>query len=172
MTPEERVVIQAAIKFARPSLANIFVLAEESDGRAIHKAVVALQLACNDCHYGKHQCPDCGKDVEHGDVDCGQHDEEWIPSTFRYVVEGDQLRIGRDVAYVSGGGAQEWHADNTNKYEPKRWDHIEVHLTLSLVNETLQLQFPPDTEVDILCDAERKAQLLLQKAFPGTKEVE
>lgn len=98
---------------------------------------------------------------------------EWVPSFFRHVIAGDRLRIGQDRAEVVSCSVSEWHADNTNKYEPRRWDHTEVHVSLRINDDpaSVSLQFPPDTPVEILADRERKAQLILQQSFPGTKEV-
>lgn len=94
---------------------------------------------------------------------------EWVPSFFRHVIAGDRLRIGQDRAEVVSCRISEWHVDNTNKYEPRPWNHTEVHVLLRINDDdptvALPLQFPPDTPVEILADRERKAQLILQEAF-------
>jgi hypothetical protein len=172
VTPEEKAVIQAAIKTRSQALAGLPSAADE-----LRVAIDELIYACNDCNYGKHQCPGCGEDIQHGDTDCGKDCTrvdvlEWIPSVMRHVQKHDELRIGTDVAICVASTAIDWHADNSNKYEPQPWEHTEVRLQLRIGDELFSLLFAPNTPVEILCSAERKAQLLLQQSFPGTREVE
>lgn len=67
MTPEERAVVQAAIRQYRSEpLASVFSLPG-----SLGVAVQALIYACNECNTDTHRCG-CGEVLRHGDADCGQ----------------------------------------------------------------------------------------------------
>jgi hypothetical protein len=92
---------------------------------------------------------------------------EWVPAMWRYVLTGDRIRLNGQEADVERSSVIEFHADNTNKYEPTRWDHTEVNIKLAHLPNSLN--FPPNAEVEILMDRERKAIHLLQGTFEATK---
>jgi hypothetical protein len=91
----------------------------------------------------------------------------WEPAMWRYVLTGDRIRLNGQEADVERSSVIEFHADNTNKYEPTRWDHTEVNIKLAHLPNSLN--FPPNAEVEILMDRERKAIHLLQGTFEATK---
>lgn len=72
MTPQEKAVIQAAIRlyhaheFGRDQLGNALIEA----GQGFDEAVRALIYSCNDCNHATHRCPGCGADIEHLDGAC------------------------------------------------------------------------------------------------------
>lgn len=187
MTPEERAVVQAAIRdyHAHP-LSNILI-----QPGSLRAAVQALVYACHECNTDRHRCGGCGTDLQHGDNACKgcsidngfapPYGREWQKSTFLHILEGDSLRIGQDTAVVIGASALLWHAHVESKrmMSGKWWDtitphdHIEVHCVLDINNsgEYTRLTIDPSTDVEILCDAERATLLTLQTAFPGTKEI-
>lgn len=96
---------------------------------------------------------------------CGEHDKpepapEWIASTFLHIEKGDRLRIGQDEATVLSVFKSTWHADTSDSYRPKPWEHVELYADLGFGRSP----FPTDTPVEILCDEQRKAKLALSHA--------
>lgn len=85
---------------------------------------------------------------------------EWIASTFLHIEKGDMLRIGQDVAEVKAVSKLGWHVDNSDRYHPKPWEHVELRADVGFG----MTSFPTDTAVEILCDEERKAQLIMSEA--------
>jgi hypothetical protein len=66
VTPEEKAVIQAAIK----AYGSRWVA--PGDVGKLREAVSALVYSCNECNYDRHTCPGCGEPIGHGDGDCGK----------------------------------------------------------------------------------------------------
>ena len=87
--------------------------------------------------------------------------QEWIAATLGSCLAGDRVRVPGEEAVCSFSSAGEWHADNTDPYLPKRWDHQELVLDLS-VNPGRR-NYPVDHPCEILCTPERAAVLLLQR---------
>lgn len=58
---------------------------------------------CAECNHARHTCPGCGDDVEHGQTDCGAHDEEPQETDVAasLLAEGDEI-------FSAATGA--WHA--------------------------------------------------------------
>ncbi len=77
MTPEEKVVIQAAIKWWHSRDSNV------SEHHELYETVQNLVYRCNDCNYDRHTCPGDGLPIKHGETDCGQHGDEPITSEQR-----------------------------------------------------------------------------------------
>lgn len=105
----------------------------------------------------------------------------WRAATFLHILAGDKLRIGTDTAEVIGASANLWHASvQSQRMMSGKWwdnitpfDHIEVQCVLDIngSGEYTKLSMSPDVAVEIECDAERAALLILQQAFPGTRSV-
>ena len=85
---------------------------------------------------------------------------EWVASTFLHIETGDRLRIGADEATVLSVFKSNWHADVSDPYRPRPWEHVELYADLGFG----RTQFPTDTAVEILCDSERKAQLIMSES--------
>ena len=130
-----------------------------------------LIYVCETCNSGGHTCPGDGNPIKHGQSDCGQHDEpEWVPTTWRYVLKGDEVRLGESEAEVMASNVGDWHVDASDYWRPKAWEHTEVKVQLRHTGD-LWLPWPPDSAVEILMDGTRKAAYVLQQAFEGTREV-
>ena len=130
-----------------------------------------LIYVCETCNSGGHTCPGDGTPIKHGQGDCGQHDEpEWVPTTWRYVLKGDEVRLGESEAEVMASNVGDWHVDASDYWRPKAWEHTEVKVQLRHTGD-LWLPWPPDSAVEILMDGTRKAAYVLQQAFEGTREV-
>jgi hypothetical protein len=67
VTPEEKAVVQAAIKAYRSR--------RVAAGLEVREAVSALITRCPECNAGGHVCPGDGNPIGHGDTDCGEHDD-------------------------------------------------------------------------------------------------
>jgi len=93
---------------------------------------------------------------------------EWIAAEWQYVLTGDRVRIGQQEADVEWSSVLQWHADNTDPYRPKAWEHTEV--TVKLAHLDSRLPFPPGGPVEVLMDRERQAVHLLQTSA-GAKTV-
>lgn len=142
MTPQEKAVIQAAIAFVYGGPEDIARLA------------LAVEHLPGDGVYGP----------------SGEPQPVWMPATLRDCLAGDRMRIGQEETDVLFSNIQLWHADNSNKYQPRRWDHEELVLDLSA--NPGRRNYPPDMACEILCDPERAAALALQQSFPGAKPVD
>lgn len=94
---------------------------------------------------------------------------QWLPATLADCLAGDRMRIGQEETDVLFASLQLWHADVTEPYRPKRWDHEELVLDLSA--NPGRRNYPPTLACEILCDQERAAALALQRSFPGTSVV-
>lgn len=180
MTPEERAVIQAAIEW-RTAIPG----RDQRQVMALQDAAWSLITSCPQCNQGGHTCPGDGNWIAHGETDCGQHDDphqdaveaamaetygaeqEWLPAAFGDLLAGDRIRIGQQETIVTRTSRPaEWHTANGGR---RRWDHVELRMDLE-ANPGMQ-QYPPDTACEVLCDAERRAVLLLEQGFPGSSIV-
>jgi len=88
---------------------------------------------------------------------------EWVPAEWRYVLSRDHVRLGGQEADVTTSSVTQWHADNTDSYHPKPWEHTEVRVRLAHLGDAM-LDFPPAAPVEILMGRERQAVYMLQKA--------
>jgi hypothetical protein len=150
-----------------------------------------LWRTCEECNSGGHVCPGDGNPIEHGQGGCGQHDDpdtavpavsqremvepqepepEWVTSQWGFVLSGDRIRLNGQEADVSNSSASEFYANNEDPYRPTFEPHVEVMVSLAHLPGRM-LPFPALDEVDILMDRMRKAQLVLQQAFPLAREV-
>jgi hypothetical protein len=184
-----------------------------------------LWRTCEECNSGGHVCLGDGNPIEHGQGDCGQHDDpdtavpavllmepresasiepivvtagnadhllkvahmldavkargmveplepepEWVTSQWGFVLSGDRIRLNGQEADVSNSSASEFYANNEDPYRPAFEPHVEVMVSLAHLPGRM-LPFPALDEVDILMDRMRKAQLVLQQAFPLAREV-
>lgn len=138
-----------------------------------------LPWHCDECNAGGHTCPGDGNPIPHGASDCGEHEEEdegyartakWTPATWGQVVTGDRVRLGVQEAEVYTAVRLNWHADNSDPYRPKPWEHSVMRVRLTHLADVLN--FPAGDPVEILADAGRRAELALSAAFPGTVVIE
>jgi hypothetical protein len=91
---------------------------------------------------------------------------EWIETTMRQCLAGDRIRIGAEETDVIRSSSGIWHADSSDAWHPRGWEHLELRMELAAVPGFTQ--YPPNASVEILCTPGRKALLLLQGSFPGT----
>lgn len=155
------------------ALPDLPPLGPENDPAQQHEEA---ERFCNECLTDPTEDPrawcDCGGNTElfgpcappcisraHAPEDCPSR-TEWIASTFLHIEQGDHLRIGQDEAAVLMVSKLNWHATHDNPYQPKAWEHVQVEADLGFGRSP----FPSDTAVEILCDAERKAQLIMSEA--------
>lgn len=92
---------------------------------------------------------------------------EWLPATFVQCLAGDRIRLGSEETVVRWTSALQWHADTSDRYQPKSWDHVELRMDLEAAPG--RRPYPPDHACEILCDLERAAILGIQSQFPGTQ---
>lgn len=105
--------------------------------------------------------------------DC-EHGPRWLSAAFADCLAGDRIRIGQEETVVRQAGTQKWHArnrewtDDAGKTRDHQtpWEHTVLRMDLE-ANPGMH-EYPAGTACEILCDAERKASLLLQQSFPGT----
>lgn len=92
LTPEERAVINAAIRaFFRPDAIRVPI--------EIRQAVNALITTCPECNGGGHTCPGDGTPIGHADSDCGEHDDDGPAVSNRPLATDRQaMRAVRDAA--------------------------------------------------------------------------
>lgn len=157
----------------------------------LSNALEALTFGCDLCNTERHLCPGCGEHLSHGETACLNcapmvtdlcqcsrtervychssqcrggaditDDPKWIMTSFLYIEQGDTLRMGGDVARVAAVSKLDWHADVSDPYRPKAWEHTEIRADVGFG----MVNFPPGTPVEVLCDAERKAQLMLSES--------
>lgn len=142
MTPEEKAVIEQAVRWSRT----------EPVGQA-EDASEALQ--------------DFVAELLRSRMPTEVLKQEWVPATLVQCLAGDHIRIGTDETdVIRTDGGRVWHADNTNPYRPKPWKHIELRMELA-ANPGFQ-EYPPNTPCEILCTPERAASLAFQSAFSGS----
>lgn len=171
MTPEERKLIEEAI-YLRYCIDAKTAGDPPRIGRLLD-AVDALIFSCYECNAGGHTCPGDGMNIPHGAVNCGRHDEDfpiaiepvepapdWIMSEWQYVLTDDRVRIGQQEAEVTSSDVLNWHVD-TETYGRPAWPHRAVRMKLKHLGDEW-LPFPPGAPVEILCNRERAAALLLQ----------
>lgn len=91
---------------------------------------------------------------------------EWVESTFAHIKKGDRLRLGADEAEVLMVSLNTWHADVSNPRYPRPWEHAELYADLRVNggDPTGRAPWPTTLAVEILCDAERKAELIMSDA--------
>jgi hypothetical protein len=172
VTPEEKAVIQSAI-YLRYCLSAGTAGDPPRIGRLLAD-VDALIFACPECNQGGHACPGDGEGIAHGETDCGKHAEpapaapqrEWLPATFADCIVGDRVRLGSEETTVRGSNTLLWHTRNGGR---QGWEHTVLYMDLE-ANPGMH-EYPAGTACEILCDAERKASLLLQQGFPGSSVV-
>lgn len=110
--------------------------------------------------------------------------ETWEEASFLFIEPGDMLRIPgtTDTADVGVVSRTLMRANVASRLMPSGkwwdeivgpWDHFEVRASLAVNGgeATGLVQYPSDTAVEILCTPERKAQLILARAFIGTTKI-
>lgn len=141
MTPEERAVVQAAMREHR-GCAPETCGGSRLDPCRLANAIEALTFSCSDCNAGGHTCPGDGEPIGHGDTDCGKHDEPaadepgWVPRTWADVRQGDRVRLNEATppAYVQSAVHLHWHTDPRtgtsyhNPPQPMEWSAVRVTL--------------------------------------------
>lgn len=109
----------------------------------------------------------------------GDTEPFWNLGTWAEVVPGDRVRLGGVEADVKLRYLGEWFAQIDSKRMDsgvwwdtiKAWRHFEVKVMLQMDGQPEKsYTLPPAGEVEILCDAERTAALLLQKEFGAPSE--
>lgn len=181
MTPEEKAVIKAAMEWR-----NTWERKPEGNNLALHNAIDALIYSCPQCDAGVHACPGCGENIAHTDTACAECDRaldeevaedarrvavfeaEWVPATMREAIKGDTVRLGTSEAKVAGIGP-DWkgHVDpRSGKYEALPLEHTLIPVRLEGRDDLLHLA--PDLKIEILMTTERRAVLVVQRAFPGS----
>ena len=120
-----------------------------------------------------------GSDPEKPCWECGRLGEDlptWNVGTWAWVLPGDRVRLGGVEATVSRRYAGEWFSkiDSIRLDNGKMWDkispwkHREVKVSLQVDGQPEKsYKLGPNGEVEILCDAERTAILLLQAELNG-----
>lgn len=101
---------------------------------------------------------------------------EWVETTWLYVRTGDHVRLNGQEADVVKHTANDFHAavdtwNDRTTGRPRdnvtgRWDHKEVTVELAHLKGK-PLPFPPNSAVEVLMDAERKAIHLLAVELGG-----
>jgi hypothetical protein len=137
-------------------------------------------IECTDGDEDPRAWCDCGGDTErygactppccsraHDPENCPAR-VEWVASTFLHIEKGDRLRMGEDEATVLAVSKLNFHADNTDPYRPKAWEHVELRADVGFG----MTSFPTGTPVEIWCDAERKAQLIMSEAGLKPRRIE
>jgi len=94
----------------------------------------------------------------------------WHPATLGAALAGDRIRIGEEETDVIRCSLGTWHADTSDAWRPKAWEHVELRMELTAVPGFVQ--YPPATPCEILCSPERAAILRWENAFPGSKVIE
>lgn len=137
MTPEERDLIIAALAWRRSERAGLGVLVTANRLHDLRGAADALTYACQECDTERHTCPRDGNPIEHGQRDCGEHDEPaltWVTRTWADVRIGDRVRLpGPDSpsAIVQTCVHLHWHADpRSSEYQPEPLEWAGVNIKL------------------------------------------
>lgn len=101
--------------------------------------------------------------LQEKEIEPVEPDPVWTDAQWQYVLTGDRVRIGqegaRQEADVEHSNVLDWNVD-THTYGRPAWKHREV--TIKLAHLADALPFPPAFPVQILCNRERAAALLLQ----------
>lgn len=108
-------------------------------------------------------------------MDC-EHSRVWTPATFGDLWPGDRVRIGTQEADVTRVNRGLWHTrnrvwiDDTGRERDHQtpWEHEELNIDLT-ANPGLH-DYDPAIKCEILADADRRAALIIQRAFPGTEK--
>lgn len=107
-------------------------------------------------------------------IDESEPAPEWAPATLAQCLAGDHIRIGTDETDVVRCSSGIWHADSSDAWRPKKWNHLELRMELAAnpkqpgVERSGFCEYPPNLPCEILCTPERKVVLLLQSAFSGS----
>lgn len=91
----------------------------------------------------------------------------WVVTQWQYTTAGDRVRLGGQEAVIEGFAKNRWHVDNTDPWHPKPWEHTSV--LVKLQHLPAPINFPPASEVEVLADQAREAQLVLGFAFDATE---
>jgi hypothetical protein len=91
----------------------------------------------------------------------------WMVTQWQYTAAGDRVRLGGQEAVIEGFAKNRWHVDNTDPWHPKPWEHTSV--LVKLQHLPAPINFPPASEVEVLADQAREAQLVLGFAFDATE---
>jgi hypothetical protein len=106
MTPEEKVVIEAAMKLRLTHLNNRAVMAGAAASELV-VAVDALIYSCPKCNAGGHTCPGDGNPIGHTATDCGEHEiKAFDTCSARGMVSGGTLGA---VGCIRRGGHEGRH---------------------------------------------------------------
>ena len=174
MTPEEKAVIKAAVEMRNALTLDPHV--PPGTGQLIN-AIDALIYSCPQCNAGGHTCLGCGENIAHTETACPNWEQgcatlerpaEWVPATMREAIKGDTVRLGTSEAKVAGIGP-DWkgHVDpRSGKYEALPLEHTLIPVRLEGRDDLLHLA--PTLEIEILMTIERRAALVVQRAFPGS----
>lgn len=175
MTPEEKAVIQAAIKEhhgCAPESCGGSRMDPCSLGNALDD-LVASKLP-------RYINPEDGSNSV-AEIEPQEPAPVWLPAEWQHVLSGDRVRIGQQEADVetsnnSVPGANQFHAHEDgwvwdeqlqkNVMKVSRWDHKEISIKLAHLAE--KLPFPPGAPVEILMNRERQAIHLLQVQLDAT----
>jgi hypothetical protein len=164
MTPEERAVIEAAIRWSRTETVG----QAEDASEALQDLVADLLRARTAPDY---EVPRRPTEAEYGSLPIldpailKPAALVWVETTMRQCLAGDRIRIGAEETDVIRSSSGIWHADSSDAWHPRAWEHMELRMELAVVPGFTQ--YPPNASVEILCTPERKALLLLQGSFPG-----
>lgn len=101
----------------------------------------------------------------------------WTPATFGDLLPGDRVRIGTQEADVTRVNRGDWHARNRvwiddsgrERDHQTPWEHEELNIDLT-ANPGFH-DYDPAIKCEILADADRRAVLTVQQAFPGTNQL-
>lgn len=123
----------------------------------------------SECRCSRTEKMYCAADGCHGGADLVQEpvepEPEWTPAEWQHVLAGDRVRLGTQEADVTRSNVGVWHTDNSNRYQPRPWEHAEVSVSLAHLDRPLVMA--PGGPVEILAGRERAAVLVIQKAFPA-----
>lgn len=173
MTPEEKAVVQAAIKSRYAGLAGLPIPSDE-----LRVAIDELIISCPDCNTDRHTCPGCGANLPHGDVACGdcipdeRHDvvrRRWVLRTWRDVRADDVVRMpGTEITSSIAHrlwpptdderGRRSWHMVAGEKH----WDDHVVQpgeCVVVLQGETAPRFMNPSAPVEILLTPDEESAI-------------
>lgn len=152
MTPEEKAVIDQAVRWSRTE-----TIGQAEDASEALQDLVAELLRSRETVAPR---------------------PEWVPATFGDLMPGDRVRIGTQEADVTKVSRGDWHARNRvwiddagrERDHQIPWEHEELNIDFT-ANPGLH-DYDPDVECEILADATRRAAMLVHDVFPGTKPVD
>lgn len=195
MTPEEKAVIEAAMRWYQEC--GWHAIDPTEPERFLVGAVQSLIYSCPECNQGGHVCPGDGSPVGHTQADCGEHDERatpvdapvdvpartsfkavevreddpvWVPATFGLCLAGDRIRIGQEETDVLRTTAGVWFVNTSNYWQPTPWKHTELRMDLA-ANRGWR-EYSPDVRCEILMSPARRAAFEIMLKFPGTTQVD